>query len=58
MTVPAMWTDENKATMRRAAQAASIIQSVDSDQLSFILEPEAAALHARETRAPPLQRGE
>lgn len=41
--------------MRRAAQRAGIVLDHASDQLAFMLEPEAAALHARMSSAPPFE---
>jgi molecular chaperone DnaK (HSP70) len=46
VTVPAMWSEEQKAVMRRAALAAGVIRELHSDALMIILEPEAAGLHA------------
>ena len=45
MTVPAASDDGVKASMRNAALRAGIIPSEDSDALTILLEPEAAALH-------------
>jgi hypothetical protein len=50
LTVPAMWTDEQKDAMRSAAHRAGLVSEKDSEQLLVILEPEAAALHARVSR--------
>ncbi|EFJ45159.1 hypothetical protein VOLCADRAFT_106113 [Volvox carteri f. nagariensis] len=44
LTVPAMWSDGAKAAVRRAAHRAALITSLDSDELTVVLEPEAAAL--------------
>ncbi|KAL6759044.1 hypothetical protein V8C86DRAFT_3025159 [Haematococcus lacustris] len=57
LTVPAMWTEASKDTMRTAALRAGLIRTADSEALTIILEPEAAALHALEHRAPPLVPG-
>ncbi|CAO3592827.1 unnamed protein product [Absidia cylindrospora] len=46
LTVPAMWTDHAKATMREAAIRANLISRTDHpDRLLLISEPEAAALY-------------
>ncbi|EIE85698.1 hypothetical protein RO3G_10408 [Rhizopus delemar RA 99-880] len=46
LTVPAMWSDKAKATMREAAIMAGLIQEDDHrDRLMLISEPEAAALY-------------
>ncbi|ORX56246.1 hypothetical protein DM01DRAFT_1334734 [Hesseltinella vesiculosa] len=46
LTVPAMWSDRAKATMREAAVKAGLIQEFDHrDRLMLISEPEAAALY-------------
>eukprot|EP00983_Pelagomonas_calceolata_P065967 1148810-Pelagomonas_calceolata.AAC.7 len=54
MTVPAMWGDASKHAMREAALRAGFIHKIDSDALSVILEPEAAAIYALDNKAPPL----
>ncbi|KAF1804197.1 hypothetical protein V8B55DRAFT_1511994 [Mucor lusitanicus] len=46
LTVPAMWSDRAKATMREAAIRAGLINNTDHpDRLMLISEPEAAALY-------------
>ncbi|CAO3651187.1 unnamed protein product [Cunninghamella blakesleeana] len=46
LTVPAMWSDRAKATMREAAIKAGLINENDHrDRLMLISEPEAAALY-------------
>ncbi|KAI8065127.1 hypothetical protein BC940DRAFT_304851 [Gongronella butleri] len=46
LTVPAMWSDRAKATMREAAIKAGLIEDNDHrDRLMLISEPEAAALY-------------
>ncbi|KAL0076939.1 hypothetical protein J3Q64DRAFT_1811287 [Phycomyces blakesleeanus] len=46
LTVPAMWSDKAKATMREAAIRANIVNRWDHpDRLMLISEPEAAALY-------------
>ncbi len=52
-----MWSEASKQCMRKAAHKAGLIRQVDSDALTIILEPEAAALHAMQTNAPPLREG-
>ncbi|MEW5318103.1 MAG: hypothetical protein WDW38_009354 [Sanguina aurantia] len=47
VTVPAQWGEASKAAVRTAALRAGIITKVDSPQLMIVLEPEAAALHAK-----------
>ncbi|KAG2500197.1 hypothetical protein HYH03_001777 [Edaphochlamys debaryana] len=52
LTVPAMWDEEAKAKMRRAAGRAGMFRPSDPSSFTLTLEPEAAALAAaaRETR--------
>ncbi|KAL6759051.1 hypothetical protein V8C86DRAFT_1390675 [Haematococcus lacustris] len=57
LTVPAMWSEGSKALMRTAALRAGLIRTANSDALTIILEPEAAALHALDKQAPPLVAG-
>ena len=46
LTVPAMWSDKAKSTMREAAIKAGLITETDHrDRLMLISEPEAAALY-------------
>ncbi|KAG0269289.1 hypothetical protein DFQ27_004152 [Actinomortierella ambigua] len=46
LTVPAMWSDRAKDTMRKAAVRAGIIKDDDHpDRLMLVTEPEAAALY-------------
>ncbi|KAI9006605.1 hypothetical protein CLU79DRAFT_779906 [Phycomyces nitens] len=48
LTVPAIWSDQAKATMREAAIQAGIISSEDPpDRLILTSEPEAAALYCK-----------
>ncbi|KAI9155865.1 hypothetical protein H9P43_008975 [Blastocladiella emersonii ATCC 22665] len=42
MTVPARWSEAAKQTMRKASFMAEMIPSIDSPQLKFCVEPEAA----------------
>jgi Hsp70 protein len=44
VTVPAIWPDESKIFMRKAAAAAGLIASENADNLMLALEPEAAIL--------------
>ena len=50
LTVPAVWKDDSKQIMRRAAQKAGLIGegSEDADRLLLVLEPEAAAVHCQQ----------
>ncbi|KAJ9522865.1 hypothetical protein QJQ45_023651 [Haematococcus lacustris] len=57
LTVPAMWTERNKAAMRTAALRAGLIRKAGSDALTIILEPEAAAMDALDKQDPPLVEG-
>lgn len=47
MTVPAEWSEASKESMRRAAFAAGITKSLNSDSLILLYEPEAAAMYAK-----------
>ena len=52
LTVPAMWSEAAKQTMRRAAVDAGLVTQADSiERLSLVLEPEAASLYACTTSA-------
>jgi hypothetical protein len=57
LTMPALWTEANKQSMRKAAVRAGLVTTMNSPHLKIILEPEAAALHALVHKAPPLQAG-
>ncbi|KAJ3286704.1 hypothetical protein HK104_008908 [Borealophlyctis nickersoniae] len=46
LTIPAMWTDLAKHKMRVAAHRAGLISTLESDRLTLIPEPEAAAFFA------------
>ncbi|NEO54685.1 MAG: HSP70 family protein [Okeania sp. SIO3B5] len=50
LTVPAVWTDESKQIMRRAAQEAGLIGegTEEAERLLLVLEPEAAAVHCQQ----------
>ncbi|KAI8919771.1 hypothetical protein BC831DRAFT_515668 [Entophlyctis helioformis] len=45
VTVPAIWDDKGKDSVRRAATLAGIVDENSQDHLIIILEPEAAALY-------------
>ncbi|CAG8525150.1 8434_t:CDS:10 [Ambispora leptoticha] len=45
MTIPAEWREYTKGIMRECAHEAGIISSVESTNLEFTSEPEAAAMH-------------
>lgn len=48
LTVPALWSEEHKQFMRKAAVEAKIIDNVNSTQLLLCLEPEGASIQCRE----------
>lgn len=48
LTVPALWSEEHKLFMRKAAVAAGIIESTSSSNLLLCLEPEGASIQCRE----------
>lgn len=48
LTVPALWSEEHKMFMRKAAFAANIIDSTNSQNLLLCLEPEGASIQCRE----------
>ncbi|NEP80195.1 MAG: Hsp70 family protein, partial [Okeania sp. SIO3B3] len=50
LTIPAIWKDEDKDLMRRAAQKAGLIGYSDdeAERLFLVLEPEAAAIFCQE----------
>ncbi|KAI9271875.1 hypothetical protein BDA99DRAFT_602599 [Phascolomyces articulosus] len=55
-TVPAVWSDKAKQTMRQAAINAGLITPSDPpDRLTLISEPEAAAIYCEETMAEQVQ---
>ncbi len=47
LTVPALWSEEHKLFMRKAAHQAEIIDSVNSPNLLLCLEPEGASIQCR-----------
>lgn len=48
LTVPALWSEEHKQFMRKAAVQAQIIDSANSQNLLLCLEPEGASIQCRE----------
>lgn len=48
LTVPALWSEEHKLFMRKAAVEAGIIDQSNSAQLLLCLEPEGASIQCRE----------
>ena len=48
LTVPALWSEEHKQFMRKAALEAGIIDNINSPQLLLCLEPEGASIQCRE----------
>lgn len=48
LTVPALWSEEHKLFMRKAAHQAGITDSVNSAALLLCLEPEGASIQCRE----------
>lgn len=47
LTVPALWTEDQKQFMRKAAFEAGIIDSLSSENLLLCLEPEGASIQCR-----------
>ena len=48
LTVPALWSEEHKLFMRKAAVEAAIIDQSNSANLLLCLEPEGASIQCRE----------
>lgn len=48
LTVPALWSEEHKAFMRRACVEAGIVDDLNSSNLLLCLEPEGASISVRE----------
>jgi molecular chaperone DnaK (HSP70) len=48
LTVPALWSEEHKQFMRKAALNAGIIEQMNSPNLLLCLEPEGASIQCRE----------
>jgi molecular chaperone DnaK (HSP70) len=44
LTVPALWSEEHKHFMRKAAHQAGIIEEISSSNLLLCLEPEGASI--------------
>ena len=44
LTVPALWTEDQKQFMRKAAHQAGIIEELSSENLLLCLEPEGASI--------------
>lgn len=44
LTVPALWNEEHKLFMRKAAVEAGIVESTNSSNLLLCLEPEGASI--------------
>jgi hypothetical protein len=47
LTVPALWTEDQKQFMRKAALQAGIIDELSSANLLLCLEPEGASIQCR-----------
>ena len=48
LTVPALWSEEHKHFMRKAAVEAGIIEDLNAHNLLLCLEPEGASIQCRE----------
>ena len=48
LTVPALWSEEHKHFMRKAAVQAGIVEELNSSNLLLCLEPEGASIQCRE----------
>ena len=48
LTVPALWSEEHKHFMRRAAVQAKIIEDLNASNVLLCLEPEGASIQCRE----------
>ncbi|MTJ55908.1 Hsp70 family protein [Anabaena sp. UHCC 0253] len=59
LTIPAIWKDDEKSFMRRAAIKAGLITGSDDDRerLLLVLEPEAAAIYCQEKDQAELEAG-
>ena len=59
LTIPAIWKDDEKSFMRRAAEKAGLISTDESDRerLLLVLEPEAAAIYCQEKDKSQLEAG-
>jgi len=56
LTVPAIWSEHAKRTMRKAAHRAGLIKTEDSDRLKLALEPESASIWLQKKCFPELLR--
>ena len=52
LTVPALWSEEHKFFMRKAATEAGLIEEANSSNLLLCLEPEGASIQCREDSEP------
>lgn len=59
LTIPAIWKDDEKSFMRRAAEKAGLISADKSDRerLLLVLEPEAVAIYCQEKDKSQLETG-
>ena len=48
LTVPALWSEEHKHFMRKAAVEAGIVEDLNSNNILLCLEPEGASIQCRE----------
>ena len=48
LTVPALWSEEHKFFMRKAAQEGGLVEESNSSNLLLSLEPEGASIQCRE----------
>ena len=56
LTVPALWSEEHKLFMRKAAVEAGIIEDSSSSSLLLCLEPEGASIQCREDAEPTIRK--
>jgi len=57
LTVPAIWTDQQKQWMRRAATIAELVGDEQDPRLQLVYEPEAAAIYCFEEAEMPMRTG-
>eukprot|EP01016_Furgasonia_blochmanni_P041515 TRINITY_DN5406_c0_g1_i1.p2 TRINITY_DN5406_c0_g1~~TRINITY_DN5406_c0_g1_i1.p2 ORF type:complete len:307 (+),score=53.15 TRINITY_DN5406_c0_g1_i1:42-962(+) len=55
LTVPALWSEEHKLFMKKAAVHAGIVDNASSPNLFLCLEPEGASIQCREDSEPALR---
>jgi len=55
ITVPALWSEEHKYFMRKAAVEAGIVENTNASNLLLCLEPEGASIQCREDAEPSLR---